>query len=591
MLRSHPDVEFYAVSCDAHADICQKYETEDVPSLKVFRQGPNQEGILVELEDPESDHYSPDLLANLLELQPPETVGENDNSEEISNEEEEFDGITVPSEDTDVDFPEETEPKSPAVDMATKRNPEAGHILAKHQPKALDRYKADFQAQREALQKRRNRLGAILRMDNQKGKEPPPQQSEVMTEGMKAFTPGTPEFLKRTTNIQKRVDKAKKIAKNKLGNNNVGPQGKANTPITRETLPYRKEVRKETLAKKVVEIIPLIGNRLRLTPEEILMLDVTNSFVVAMESINFATGGKGLDYRKKERLRGFLELLSISLPAEWGIHRLIHTLLRRFDFITKEKENFKRVLDTYPLPRRKWSKSCSPTPKKNGFLCGFWKLLHVATVGIAELKGGMSMIESGMLPNDVATFSPYSAAETIRDYIDSFFFCETCRERFLVNYDNCDNNRRCARLTEEEETATIADWKELPLWLWEVHNEVSVGIVSESELSAIAVLWPNIATCLMCFDEDGSWNEAEVFKHLETTYWPDSQFDPLAERLIHYDADASFRFGIYLWVLMLFILLSVSAIIGKSSPGGIQQSILRVKQLARADGGKKLRSS
>lgn len=58
-------------------------------------------------------------------------------------------------------------------------------------------------------------------MDNQKGKEPPPQQSEVMTEGMKAFTPGTPEFLKRTTNIQKRVDKAKKIAKNKLGNNNV----------------------------------------------------------------------------------------------------------------------------------------------------------------------------------------------------------------------------------------------------------------------------------------------------------------------------------------------------------------------------------
>lgn len=86
-----------------------------------------------------------------------ETVGENDNFEEISNEEEEFDGITVPSDDTDVDFPEETEPKSPAVDMATKRNPEAGHILAKHQPKALDRYKADFQAQREALQK-----GAIV---------------------------------------------------------------------------------------------------------------------------------------------------------------------------------------------------------------------------------------------------------------------------------------------------------------------------------------------------------------------------------------------------------------------------------------------
>jgi len=126
------------------------------------------------------------------------------------------------------------------------------------------------------------------------------------------------------------------------------------------------------------------------------------------------------------------------------------------------------------------------------------------------------------------------AADTIRNYISHFFTCEPCRLHFLEIYDTYDTDRR-ESLVEEKETASVADWKQVGLWLWNFHNDLSVQILRDREKKSVAVvklradnkktakdvqvLWPTMDGCFFCFKDDGSWNEAEVFVHLEKAYW------------------------------------------------------------------------
>ena len=171
--------------------------------------------------------------------------------------------------------------------------------------------------------------------------------------------------------------------------------------------------------------------------------------------------------------------------------------------------------------------------------------MHTATVGIAEQRGGKNLVESGMVLPTTKTFSPMEAADTIRNYIDKFLTCRPCREHFLETYDDCENNRRCDRLAEDLDEATTADWKELPLWLWEVHNDVSVRVAREKVESIyvkgvrrkattadeVKAMWPNVDNCILSFHDDGTWNEGELFHFLERIYWPGSEVDPMQDKL------------------------------------------------------------
>lgn len=221
--------------------------------------------------------------------------------------------------------------------------------------------------------------------------------------------------------------------------------------------------------------------------------------------------------------------------------------------------------------------------------------MHVVTVGVADLRGGMNLLDSGLVGPQTKLFSPIDAADAIRDYINEFFNCQPCRENFVKTYDNCSNNRRCDRLTEEVEGASIADWKELPLWLWEVHNEVSVRLMNEQVQRSkrlglhdeIAVIWPTLDTCFLCFHEDGTWDEAEVFKHLESTYWPDSELDPKSERLIQYDETEKYKVGLVLWLVMFIALCFVYSLIKRTSPALLQQRLYQAKRLVTTGPGKK----
>ena len=72
--------------------------------------------------------------------------------------------------------------------------------------------------------------------------------------------------------------------------------------------------------------------------------------------------------------------------------------------------------------------------------------------------------------------------------------------------------------------------------LWEVHNEISLKVIRRNNKmireigvrirkntrrngNEVQALWPDIQKCLLCFEDEGRWDEARVFQYLEKTYW------------------------------------------------------------------------
>jgi hypothetical protein len=419
--------------------------------------------------------------------------------------------------------------------------PGAGAAKARVENKEMDRWREALKEKREEMENRRKGLGRLTRPTGgetmMKRKYPGTETArpETMTKAMKARTPGTQEYEMRKAKLMERLQKVNKGSGFKKTSSTV-----TKPVLKRGSLPFEKVVRKPGLIKKAVEKMPLVKRFVHMSEEEELILDVSLSFVSSLRYGVFING-KELTLEKKAALKDWLDLLSVSLPAEWGLHKLIDALRRSIDFVAKSDKNLAGVINAYPLPRRVYSQSCTKQRAGGGFSCGFWKLLHIVTIGIAEHKGGINLIEAELVEANTKTYAPIEAADAIRNYIANFFGCEICRENFVATYDDCGRNRRCDRLGSDEDTSSTADWKELAMWMWEVHNDVSVHISRErmqrmntkysvaslnkgasyslTMRDEVKVLWPHVENCLICFGDDGTWDESEVFRMLEKTYW------------------------------------------------------------------------
>ena len=228
------------------------------------------------------------------------------------------------------------------------------------------------------------------------------------------------------------------------------------------------------------------------------------------------------------------------------------------------------------------------------------------TLGVAEHRGGLNLVRSGLqISSKTHFFSPMSAAMALRNYIKHFFPCESCKEHFLLHFDDCNNNRRCDRLTDDIEEASDADWKELAMWAWEVHNDVSVNILNEKAHnermkaaqngpgkapihSVVEALFPSIEQCIRCFHEDGTWDTGALFVFLEKTYWPDAiSSDPRIERmlLLENEADPTYFFTIFLFGVGAYIAIKFRQSLSQPV---LSQTLLSAQVMAtRATGNKK----
>jgi hypothetical protein len=70
----------------------------------------------------------------------------------------------------------------------------------------------------------------------------------------------------------------------------------------------------------------------------------------------------------------------------------------------------------------------------------------------------------------------------------------------------------------------------------------------------VRYIFPSVEQCLVCFNEDGSWDEASVFAFLEKTYWsgPNASGDRL---LTSSDAMADGSGGILRFMLFAAVLI------------------------------------
>jgi hypothetical protein len=549
-------VEFYAVSCTAHVELCRHYKVQGTPTTLAYAADTPSNTREEAASSLTVRHFNRALLENVLDLEeevPPST----DEALDAGDSEEEMpETISLQVERRQLEQQDGDAPEEEEEDVAplVANGPRPGAAAARTQLSPNDPLVRN--ALKQEIQRGNGRKGLFRRRKRAKnGFDERHVPVEGATDTMKAHQVRTKQYNERREKILERIQKRKglKVRKEIEEKWNARTVKREQGQVSKERLPFKKIV----AAPMFGERIPLYKRIVRLSPEEQLMLDTTLSF---LHGIKYGLYSKSATLTLEQRnvLQSWLQLLTASLPQEWGLHEAIDDLQIRMGYISKNRENLEAVLEKHTPKRPFWSPSCQG---KDGFNCGFWKLLHTVTIGTAEHKGGLTLIEEGALKADARVFSPLQAADTIRDYMQHFFLCPACGDHFVEQYNDCENQRRCLRLADHADpTTTEADWKEPAKWLWKFHNSVNVRVQHEkvdtsrkamqakrfnpesgpgkaSQYDEIAVLWPTVDACIKCFDIEGVWNEDAVFLHLEAAYWPGLEPDPKMDRMLRYDQE------------------------------------------------------
>lgn len=501
---------FHAVSCDTHHDKCQKYSVDGYPSIYVISGN----------DWSKAKSFGPSTLKKesiMLALQNFTESNEEDKVEDVGRKQEEKE-------------------KTDQLMSKGENSQETKVKLSLYKWKDLIKEKITNQTKISILSKKSK--------DYQKFKESRLVVSSAGDDGggatnvMKANRHGTEEYKERSHKIAMKLMNTTnfKDLKNQLDR----IYSSKNESSSRDQVlnMFVKKIGKP----KMIEKIPLVRNIIQLSEEEKLIWDASLAFLDGLRYGLYHNTTNELNTQQKQTLNDWLLLLKVSLPTEWYIHKTINGLYTDIDLIWQGKRQFIQVLDKYPFPRQKYTKSCN---YENGFHCGFWKLLHTLSLGIAVHRGGINLIDSGLLlttdNNIVKIFSPIDAANTIRDYISYFFECTDCSNHFVAHYDSCDNNRRCQ--LDKSVYTTDDEWKEVAKWIWDVHNDFNVRLINEKHdidrkrkqrsilynpgagpgaanlEEELAVLWPSVDTCYDCFHLDGTYNENIIFLYLEYMYW------------------------------------------------------------------------
>ncbi|KAL3928767.1 MAG: hypothetical protein SGBAC_012502, partial [Bacillariaceae sp.] len=248
--------------------------------------------------------------------------------------------------------------------------------------------------------------------------------------------------------------------------------------------------------------------------------DAHLSFDFAMRNSIFLESNKPLDKASALAFAGWIEQLASAVPPTWALKSCLTEIFKSIGRVVQSEKALLEIVDKYPPPKKKWSRSCTRGDKYAGYTCGLWELFHIMSVGIVE----WNVYSNG---DDWFFFRPGESATVLRNYIQHFFGCEVCRQNFLHAFDSCDHDR-CNRLIPE--IGDLEEWKEIPMWLFETHNGVNRRLAREraerdkreiTQEEYEAVKWPPRHECPKCWGEDGSWNSENIYNYLRVTYWPD----------------------------------------------------------------------
>ena len=259
--------------------------------------------------------------------------------------------------------------------------------------------------------------------------------------------------------------------------------------------------------------------------------DAALSFVHALRVDIYPSEEAMLSQEQKSAFMEWVDLLYWTLPPTWKLHTLIQDLRSNINSALTSRAALVRFIELHSdvvlEGRMRWTQTCSHGRDSEGYACGMWALLHISSVGVAErhkaVLGGRERATTA------------HAALTIRNYIQYFFqhVCgHQCQSDFVAMYDGC-GFRHCKRLKQSKEKKTPppeSTWREFALWLFEIHNDVTLRLISaktashgHTKLTAEekeAAMWPPRHDCRTCRDDKGNWNNDQVFEYLKTEYWP-----------------------------------------------------------------------
>lgn len=280
------------------------------------------------------------------------------------------------------------------------------------------------------------------------------------------------------------------------------------------------------------------SSNLHIPLSEQVFHDAMASLVVTFTSSLYSqyTPGSPLPSDTSRALSEFLDLIRWAYPPESKVHNLAEDL--RLDYanaITSEEGLLKVIARHVDLEADiTWSTRCG-AEANGGFACGLWSLLHVLSIGVAERHTSVVGV--------VERVSVIYAGQVMRTFIDKFFVgCSACRDLWIQLYDDTccalqgtDN----VKLRISEGGKTIDEWRSLAIWIWEIHNEVTVRrdqlagkgyYHKQPRMEPASSLWPTKKECPKCWqsltDDTGiamnmdSYDRNQLFNYLKMTYWP-----------------------------------------------------------------------
>jgi len=254
-----------------------------------------------------------------------------------------------------------------------------------------------------------------------------------------------------------------------------------------------------------------------------VFLDAGKSLVYSLQTVlDIQKQQKFLTDSQFDTFHEWIDLLHWALPSRWRLHNLINDIRQNLDTVIVDSHEFHMILHSHEqLIPKKWSGACSHGKENVGYACGIWKLFHIVCIGVAEQH------KSVMGEGAVERVSTKKVADILRNFVDDFFSaCAECKLHFLDMYDECIHDS-CHRLSYDHSSLQYK-WRELSLWMWEVHNDINVRVIEESlnrdgriasEEDKSKILWPSRSDCENCWKNDGNYDNEKIYAYMHNIYW------------------------------------------------------------------------
>ena len=284
-------------------------------------------------------------------------------------------------------------------------------------------------------------------------------------------------------------------------------------------------------------------------------------------------------YDRVRVFREWLDLMHWALPTRDMalVHNIINDMRNNIGAIEDNPGEITRVLTRHDYFRTKpkWSEACQSTNRQDrGYTCGFWKLLHIVSIGVDQQHERVLGDLNRVMVSHVVT--------VLRDFVREFGFAgSTEGQRLFVRaYEDCLDDAACRKELGFPKRGILSPfrrsipprtdrvWKNMALWLWQRHQAYRNHKLTQTKKGYeilnknVELQWPPSSLCPTCYSSrqyvDGGgestteevvvdeslvvdrlnhilWNRDPVFAHLKHEYWPRALQSPRVVVLDRWD--------------------------------------------------------